>query len=118
MDEANHRLQQAPTTAQARTMSAAIMTLAQRSAIKAAKHQLRAQGLKPQHMARREITAAANDYLAKHRAELIAEAKAIVDHWHAEGMFGKRGGIRNPVRQRSKIDNEINERYISSPSIQ
>jgi hypothetical protein len=44
-------------------------------------------------MARGEIVAAANDYLPGH-PELIAEAKATVLRWHAEGMFGPRGGIR------------------------
>jgi hypothetical protein len=94
MDEATHRLQQAPNQAQLRTMSVAVMVLAQRSATKAARRQFTAQGVKLQRMAHREIVAAANDYLAKHRAELITEAKEIVDRWHAEGVFGKRGGIR------------------------
>jgi hypothetical protein len=34
-----------------------------------------------QHMAQREIIAAANEYLALHRAELIAEASEAVERW-------------------------------------
>ena len=76
------------------------MVLARRSAVKAVKRQFQAQGLKLHRMAHREIVAAANDYLANH-PELIAEAKETVLRWQAEGVFGKRGGIRNPVRQAS-----------------
>jgi hypothetical protein len=70
------------------------MTLARQRAIKAVTQWIRDQGHKPQYMARSEIVAAANDYLGNHR-ELIAEAKEIVLRWHAEGMFGPRGGIRS-----------------------
>jgi hypothetical protein len=45
-------------------------------------------------MTHREISAAADEYLANH-PELINEAKGVVDRWHAEGVFGKRGGIRS-----------------------
>jgi hypothetical protein len=38
----------------------------------------------------REIIAAADAYLADHRAELIAEATPIVERRQAEGFFGKR----------------------------
>jgi hypothetical protein len=41
-------------------------------------------------MPHREIIAAADAYLADHRAELIAEATPIVEGWRAEGFFGKR----------------------------
>jgi hypothetical protein len=44
-------------------------------------------------MTRKEIVAAGDVYLANH-PELIAEAKETELRWHAEGMFGKRGGIR------------------------
>jgi len=118
MVEADHRLQQAPNQAQLRVMRAAVAVLAQRSAIKATKRQFHRQGLKLQHIAHRIIVAAANDYLAEHRTELVNEAKEIVDRWLAEGVFGKRGGIRNPVRQRPKIDSEINGRSPAQPGIQ
>ena len=96
MVEANHRLQQAPTQGQARAMSRAVMVLAQQRAIKAVKQLIRDRGLKPKYMALREIVVAADEYLP-HHPELIAEAREIVLRWHAEGMFGPRGGIRNRI---------------------
>ena len=93
MDEATHTLQQAPNQAQLRAMSVAVAVLARQRAIKDTKQQLRSQGLKPSHYAHREIAAAAEEYLATH-PELIAEAKATVIRWQAEGVFGTRGGIR------------------------
>ena len=93
MDEADHRLSQSTTPAQERTMGRAVMVLARQKAIKAVKRQIRDRGLKPQYMALREILVVANDYLANH-PELVAEAKETVLRWHAEGMFGPRGGIR------------------------
>ena len=44
-------------------------------------------------MPHREIIAAADAYLADHRAELIAEATPIVERWQAEGFFGKRARL-------------------------
>jgi hypothetical protein len=82
--------------AQRRAMGRAVMVVARQRAIKAAKREYQAQGLKPQQMAYRVIVSAAEEYLAKHRAELIAEAREIVDQWKAEGVFGPRGGIRSP----------------------
>jgi hypothetical protein len=103
MDEARQSLQQAPSTSQAQrqVMGRAVMVLAQQAAIKATRRELHARSLKPQYMFPREIAAMADDYLAKHRAELIAEAVAIVDRWQAEGVFGPRGAIRNPLRRAS-----------------
>jgi 7-keto-8-aminopelargonate synthetase-like enzyme len=93
LDEADLMLPQATTPAQAQAMSAAVMVLARQRAIQIAQRQLRSRGLRPQYMARREILVVANDYLANH-PELVAEAKETVLRWHAEGMFGPRGGIR------------------------
>jgi hypothetical protein len=73
---------------------------ARERAVKGAKRQFQAQGLKPQRMAWKEIAAAGDVYLANHR-ELIAEAKETVLRWYAEGMFGPRGGIRIRVRRAS-----------------
>lgn len=100
MDEARSIIQEAFNQAQLRTMSVAVMVLARRSAIKAVKRQFQAQGVKLQRMTHREIAAAAGEYLANH-PELIAEVKETVQRWHAEGVFGPRGGIRNPVRRAS-----------------
>jgi hypothetical protein len=77
--------------AQIRTM--ATMTLAQQRALKAAKHQLQAQGLRVSQISHRDLVIRAEQYLAAHREELIAEAREIVARWQAEGFFGKRGGI-------------------------
>ena len=63
--------------------------LARQQAEKTVKQALKGQGLKPQHIARREIVTMAKDYLAAH-PELIAEAKPIVEQWRKEGFFGKK----------------------------
>lgn len=95
MDEANRRLQQTPNVAQARTMGRAVRVLAIREAVKAVRQRMRSQGLKPQYIQRSIIVAAADDYLASHRSELVAEATKIVERWHTEGAFGPRGGFRS-----------------------
>jgi hypothetical protein len=97
--------------------SLAVFVLARQAARKAVKRQLQARGLKPQYMSARDISVLADEYLAEHR-ELITEAKATVAQWQAEGVFGPRGGIRNPPRARAKIGSEINERSIGLPDIQ
>ena len=87
MAEATDSVHQAKVRA---SMGAAVMVLARQRAIKAVKRGLQARGLRPHHMPHREIIAAADAYLADHRAELIAEATPIVERWWAEGFFGKR----------------------------
>jgi hypothetical protein len=79
---------------QAHLRAMATMTLARQAAMKAAKHQLSAQGLRPSQFSHRELTLRAEACLAAHREELIADAKQIVARWQAAGVFGKRGGIR------------------------
>ena len=66
-----------------------VATLARRAAINATKRELKAQGL-TRPLPPSEIVPLANAYLAAHRAELIAEAKATVERWRVEGFFGKR----------------------------
>jgi hypothetical protein len=90
MVEASHSVQQAKVHA---SMGAAVMVLARQRAIKAVKRQFQARGLRPHHTSHREIIAAADAYLADHRAELIAEATPIVERWQAEGFFGKRARL-------------------------
>jgi hypothetical protein len=100
MVEVTHRLQQAPTTnqAQRQAMGRAVMVLAKQRAIKEVKRELQAQGRrKVSQVLMREIVAMAEDYLTRHR-ELIAEAKKVVEQWHAEGMFGIRGGFCSTPR--------------------
>jgi hypothetical protein len=87
MIETNQSLQQA----QIRTrLRAATKTLAQHEAIKAVKRQLQAKGLKLANFSHRNIVIAAEDYLARHQDELIAEAAKVVDRWQRDGFFGKR----------------------------
>jgi hypothetical protein len=73
-------------------MSIAIGTLAlaRFAARKAVKLQLRAKGRRPTHIAPREINALAEEYLRQHRDRLLPEARALVERWTAEGVFGKR----------------------------
>jgi hypothetical protein len=87
MAEATQRLQQDKLHA---SMGMATPTLALQAAMKAAKHQLQAQGLRPTHFSHRDLVIRAEAYLADHREELIAEAKEIVERWRGEGFFGKR----------------------------
>jgi hypothetical protein len=96
MNEANHRLQQASAIGQAQRT--AIAVIAQRAAIRETKAAMQRQGLKPATIPHREIVAAANGYLRDHRAELVAEARAIVARWEADGMFAPR-----PRRPRANI---------------
>jgi hypothetical protein len=67
----------------------ATITLARQAAIKATKRQLQAQGLKPTHFSHRDLVVRAEQYLADHHEELIAEAREIVLRWQAEGFFGR-----------------------------
>jgi hypothetical protein len=77
-------------------MTAAVACLARQRAIAVVKHQLRARGLKVHSFAHREIVVLANEYAQAHRAELIEEAKPIVEQWRKAGFFGKRAAIQNP----------------------
>jgi hypothetical protein len=74
------------------SMSLATHTLARQRAMKAAKHQLLAQGFRVSQFSHRDLVIRAEQYLATHREELIAEAREIVLRWQAAGVFGKRGG--------------------------
>jgi hypothetical protein len=72
------------------SMSLATMTLARQAAIKEAKHQLSAQGLRVSQFSHRDLVIRAEEYLAAHRAELMDEAREIVARWEREGFFGRR----------------------------
>lgn len=74
-------------------MGAAVMVLARQRAIKAVKRQFQARGLRPDGTSHREIIAAADAYLADHRAALIAEVTPTVERWQADGFFGKRARL-------------------------
>jgi hypothetical protein len=75
------------------SMSLATNTLARQAAIKEAKHQLSAQGLRVSQFSHRDLVIRAEAYLDQHREELIADAKQIVARWQAEGFFGKRAKL-------------------------
>ena len=75
-------------------MTVAVRVRAMRAAKNAVKRAIQARGLKKlADIPAREITLAAEEYVAGH-SELMAEAKETVLRWHAEGVFGPRGGIR------------------------
>ena len=99
MVEATHRLQQAPATnqAQRQAMGRAVKVEAMRRAIGATRRAYQAQGVKIAQLPYRQIVATAEAYVAAH-PELIAEAKKVVEQWHAEGMFGIRGGFCSTPR--------------------
>jgi hypothetical protein len=75
------------------SMGMAVNVLAGQAAIKEAKRQLSAQGLRVSHFSQRDLVTRADAYLDAHREELIAEAKGIVLRWQAEGFFGKRAKL-------------------------
>jgi hypothetical protein len=75
------------------SMSLATNTLARQAALKEAKRQLSAQGLRPSQFSHRELVIRAEAYLADHREELIADAKEIVARWQREGFFGRRAKL-------------------------
>jgi hypothetical protein len=95
MAEASRSVQQAPVRA---SMSLATNTLALQRAMKTTKHQLSARGLRPSHFSHRDLVIRAEQYLAAHREELIAEAREIVERWQAEGFFGKRARLLSDAR--------------------
>jgi len=86
MAEAAPSIQQSPTI----RITTAAVVLAQLQARRAIKQQLQRQGVKVAHLAAREITALASEYLAAHREELMPSAIEMIERWTAEGVFGKR----------------------------
>jgi hypothetical protein len=91
-----------PITPNLALQSLATNTLARQAALKAAKHQLQAEGLRVSQFTPSELRLRAEACLAAHREELVAEAKEIVVRWQAAGVFGKRGGIHFPRRAKLK----------------
>jgi hypothetical protein len=75
------------------SMGMAVNVLARQAAMKAAKRQLSAQGLRVSQFSQRELTLRAEACLAAHREELMAEAREIVARWRVEGFFGKRAKL-------------------------
>jgi len=81
-------MERAMTTIELQLLGAS-KTLAQAQACKAVKDELRKQGIKPSKFSGREISLAAESYLAQH-PELLVEAAERVERWIAEGKLGKR----------------------------
>lgn len=80
-------------------MRRAIKVLAIREAIKAVKQQMISQGLKVEHVPHEIIVAAADEYLNRHRSELVAEAAKIVERRSSPDVpSGRRRGIRNQIQ--------------------
>lgn len=87
------------TEVQDRIMKRAIKVLAIREAIKAVKQQLVSQGLTVEHIPHEIIVAAADEYLNKHRSELVAEAAKMVERRRSSGRIPeRRRGVRNRVQ--------------------
>jgi hypothetical protein len=59
----------------------AVMVLARRSATKAVKARLKAQGVNLSYVPARDIAALARDYLAHNRAFFVVEAKQAIATW-------------------------------------
>jgi hypothetical protein len=59
----------------------AVMVLARRSATKAVKARLKAQGVNLSYVPARDIAALGRDYLAEHRAFFVVEAKQAIATW-------------------------------------
>jgi hypothetical protein len=83
----------APNATLAASMSLATNVLALQRAMNLTKRQLQAQGLRPNHFSHRDLRVRAEQYLAEHREELVAEAKVVVERWRLEGFFGKRAKL-------------------------
>jgi hypothetical protein len=100
MVEANPSL--ARSQRQAQRQAQAVRVLCEGRAREEIKDQIRRQGkVKLSRVPARVITALARARLfedAEYRARLIAEAKAVVEQWRAEGFFGKRAAQRTLER--------------------
>jgi hypothetical protein len=72
------------------TLERAALIEARRQARNAAKAALRRQGVKLQRVEHKALVALAEEYLATHRAELIAGATESVGRW----AFGKRALVQ------------------------
>ena len=110
MAEANHRLQQTLSEAQARITTAAHV-LAQLRARDAVKDSLRKFGHKPTHYSAKEISSWGRVYLDDH-PELLSEAKPVIERWIAQGVFGKRA--QKEFTKQLKIEQSQGERSVAN----
>jgi hypothetical protein len=84
----------------AQRQAQAVRVLAMYAAKQEIKEQIRREGrVKLSKVPHRHIQRLARDRLmadASYRAELVAEAKLIVEEWTAEGFFGRRAAMATP----------------------
>jgi hypothetical protein len=78
----------------------AVAVLARRSATKAVKARLKAQGVNLSYVPARDIAALARDYLAEHRVFFVVEAKQAIATW-PEFARWRCAGISNSVQTQS-----------------
>jgi hypothetical protein len=88
-------------------IAGAAVTLALHRARQAVKDALRRKGEKVSAYPSCDITTMAKAYLAEHR-ELMVEAKATVERWTQEGVFGKRAqrALRANIKTNAQKENE------------
>ena len=88
----------APNHAQRSVMTRAVRVLAQQRAIKEVKAAIQREGkVKLSQVLHRDIVSMAEARViadVPYRERLIADAKRVVEQWHADGVFGPRGGIQ------------------------
>jgi tmRNA-binding protein len=82
----------------------AVAVLARQAAIKATKAALQRQGLKLTHFRQKDIVALAEEYLATHRDELVAEATVIAKQWQAEDERRREARRRRRLLERNSKD--------------
>jgi len=82
----------------------AVAVLARQAAIKATKAELRAKGLKLSNFTHRDIVVLAEEYLAEHREELVAEAIVIAERWQAEDEHRREARRRRRLLERNSKD--------------
>jgi hypothetical protein len=84
------------------SMALATQVRARQVALNLTKHRLRAQGFRVSQFSHRDLVLKAEEYLAQHRAQLVADAKADVERWRLQGFFGKRFANINTDAQGGK----------------
>jgi hypothetical protein len=88
----------------------ALITIARYLAKRAVKAEWRAEGRKVQYIDIREITAASNQYLREHKAELMKEAwehPALVRHRQRERQRLAQRAVISAIRQKGQRVNSI-----------
>jgi hypothetical protein len=82
------------TLAMTQAQRRATVTLALRSARKAVEGQLKRERIRLCEIEHKDIMVRAIAYLEAHSDALLAQARATVEQWQAQGRFGPKGGFR------------------------